>query len=97
MTVLFARTDAQESIFSEEQIIGLLQEHERGAKFTELCREHGIIETMFHQWKRKYGGMQVSDARRLKALEDENRRLKQIVDEQALDNRLLKKLLGKPL
>lgn len=83
------------SRFTEEQIIGVLQAHERGAKIAELCRTHGITETTFHRWKRKYGGLQVSEARRLKALEEENRRLKQLVAEQALDNRVLKELLGK--
>ena len=85
----------KKSRFTDEQIIGVLQEHERGAKIADLCRKHGITETTCHRWKKKFGGLQVSDARRLKALEDENRRLKQLVAEQALDNRVLKELLGK--
>jgi putative transposase len=70
-------------------------EHEHGAKIAELCRKYGITEVMFHRWKRNFGGLQVSEAGRLKALEEENRRLKQHVAEQALDNRVLKELLGK--
>lgn len=85
----------KKSRFTDEQIIGVLQEHERGAKIADLCRKHGITETTFHRWKKKFGGLQVSDARRLRALEEENRRLKQLVAEQALDNRVLKELLGK--
>jgi putative transposase len=85
----------RKSRYTEEQIIGALQEHERGAKIADLCRKFGVTETTFHRWKRKYGGLQVSEARRLKALEEENRRLKQLVADQALDNRLLKELLGK--
>ncbi len=81
--------------FSETQIIGVLQEHEKGAKVADLCRKHGITETTFYRWKRKFGGMQVSEAKRLRGLEEENRRLKQLVADQALDNRVLKELLGK--
>jgi putative transposase len=75
--------------------VGVLQEHEKGAKVPDLCRKHGITEPTFYRWKRKYGGMDVSETKRLKALEEENRRLKQLVAEQALDNRVLKELLGK--
>lgn len=85
----------KKSRFTDEQIIGVLQEHEHGAKIADLCRKHGITEVTFHRWKRKFGGLRVSEARRLKALEEENRRLKQLVAEQALDNRVLKELLGK--
>lgn len=85
----------RKSRFTEEQIIGALQEDEKGAKPAELCRTHGISEQTLYRWKRKYGGLEVSEARRLKALEEENRRLKQLVAEQALDNRVLKELLGK--
>jgi putative transposase len=85
----------RKSRFTEEQIIAALQEHERGAKIADLCRKLGITETTFHRWKRKYGGLEVSEARRLKTLEEENPRLKQLVADQALDNRLLKELLGK--
>lgn len=85
----------KKSRFSDAQIVGVLQEHEKGAKVPDLCRKHGITEPTFYRWKRKYGGMDVSETKRLKALEEENRRLKQLVAEQALDNRVLKELLGK--
>ncbi len=81
--------------FTEEQIIGVLKESEAGAVTRELCRRHGITEQTFYRWKSKYGGMQVSDARRLRQLEDENRRLKHIVAEQTLDIAALKGVLGK--
>ena len=70
---------------SEEQIIGILKEAEAGAKTSDLCRKYAISDATFYNWKAKYGGMDVSDARRLKGLEDENRKLKRIVAEQALD------------
>jgi putative transposase len=79
--------------FSEEQIIRVLSEQESGRKVGEICREHGIAQNTFYRWKSKYGGMTVSEARRLKALEEENRKLKQIVGEQALDIRGLKAAL----
>jgi putative transposase len=81
--------------FSDAQIVGVLQEHEKGAQIPDLCRKHGITEPTFYRWKRKYGGLEVSETRRLKALEEENRRLKQLVAEQALDNWVLQELLGK--
>ena len=81
--------------FTEEQIIGVLKEHEAGAKPEDLCRRHGISGTTFYKWKAKYGGLDVSDARRLRALEDENRRLKKLLAEQMLDNAALKDLLSK--
>jgi putative transposase len=81
--------------FSEEQIIRVLKESEAGAETKELCRRHGITVTTFYRWKAKFGGMEVSDARKLRALEDENRRLKQIVAELTLDNAALKGVLGK--
>jgi putative transposase len=81
--------------YSEEQIIGVLKESEAGAATKELCRRHGITATTFYRWKAKFGGMEVSDARRLRQLEDENRRLKHIVAEQALDIAALKGVLGK--
>jgi putative transposase len=81
--------------FSEEQIIAVLREHEAGAKTAEVCRRHGISDATFYKWKAKYGGMEVSDARRLKALEDENRRLKKLLAESMLDNAALKDILGK--
>ena len=80
---------------TEEQIIGVLKESEAGMKTSELCRKHGISETTFYKWKDKFGGLTVSEVRRLRALEEENRRLKQIVADQALDNRALKELLSK--
>ena len=83
------------SRFSEEQIIAVLREHEAGAKTAEVCRRHGISDATFYKWKAKYGGMEVSDARRLKALEDENRRLKKLLAESMLDNAALKDILGK--
>jgi len=83
------------SRFNEEQIIAVLREHEAGAKTAEICRRHGISDATFYKWKAKYGGMEVSDARRLKALEDENRRLKKLLAESMLDNAALKDILGK--
>ena len=83
------------SRFSEEQIIGILREAEAGAKTPEVCRRHGISDATFYKWKAKYGGLEVSQARRLKSLEDENRRLKKLLAESMLDNAALKDLLGK--
>ena len=83
------------SRFSEEQIIAILKEHEAGGGTAALCRRHGISEQTFYRWKRIYGGLEVSQARRLKALEEENARLKRVVAEQALDNQALKELLRK--
>jgi len=83
------------SRFSEEQIIAVLREQEAGAKTAEVCRRHGISDATFYKWKAKYGGMEVSDAKRLKALEDENRRLKKLLAESMLDNAALKDILGK--
>jgi len=85
----------RKSRFTEEQIVGLLKEHEAGAVATELCRRHGISEQTFYRWRSKYGGMEVSEARRLKVLEEENSRLKRLVADQALDNQMLKDLLRK--
>jgi putative transposase len=81
--------------FTEEQIIGVLKEAEAGAKTDELLRRHGISNSTLYAWKAKYGGMEVSDARKLRALEDENRRLKHMVADLSLDNQALKGLLGK--
>jgi putative transposase len=81
--------------YTEEQIIVVLKEGEAGAKIADLCRRYGMSEASYYNWKAKYAGMTVSDLRRLKALEAENRRLKQIVAEQALDNLTLKELLSK--
>jgi putative transposase len=83
------------SRFTEEQIIGMLKEHEAGMKTAEVCRKHGISEATFYNYKTKYGGMDVSDARRLKALEEENAKLKKLLAEQMLDNAVLKDLASK--
>lgn len=76
--------------FTEEQIIGILKEADTGLAVPDLLRKHGIAQGTFYRWKAKYGGMEVSDARRLKALEEENRRLKKLVADQALDIQILK-------
>jgi putative transposase len=81
--------------FSEEQIIGVLKEAEAGAKVSELCRRHGISDATFYTWRSKYGGLEISEMRRLRQLEEENRRLKSIVADQALDIRALKDVLSK--
>ncbi|AOF89526.1 transposase family protein [Sinorhizobium sp. RAC02] len=81
--------------FTEEQIIAVLKEQEAGAKVADLCRKHGISEATFYNWKAKYGGMEVSEAKRLKALEDENTRLKKLAAEQMLDAAALRELLAK--
>ena len=83
------------SRFSEEQIIGILREQEAGAATAGVCRKHGISSATFYKWKAKYGGLEVSDARRLKALEDENRRLKKLLAEAMLDNAMLKDIAAK--
>jgi putative transposase len=81
--------------FSEEQIIAILKEAESGVKAAELCRRHGISDATFYTWRSKYGGLEVSEMRRLRQLEEENRRLKSIVADQALDLRALKDVLAK--
>jgi putative transposase len=81
--------------FTEEQIIAVLREHELGAKTADLCRKHGISEATFYNWKSKFGGMDVSEARRLKQLEGENARLKKLLADSMLDNAALKDLLAK--
>ena len=78
------------SRFSEEQIIAILREQEAGAPTAEVCRRHGISSATFYKWKAKYGGLDVSEARRMKSLEDENRRLKKLLAEAMLDNAMLK-------
>lgn len=83
------------SRFSEEQIIGILREAEAGATAKDVCRRHGISEQSFYRWKAKFGGLEVSDARRLKQIEDENRKLKKLLAETVLDNAALKDLLAK--
>ena len=81
--------------FTEEQIIGIVKEHGLGAKATDLCRKHGISEATFYNWKSRYGGMEVSEAKRLKALEAENTKLKKLLADAMLDNADLKDLLSK--
>ena len=81
--------------FTEEQIIGILREHEAGAKTADLARKHGVSEATLYNWKAKYGGMDVSDAKRLRSLEDENRKLKKLLAESMLDQAALKELLTK--
>lgn len=83
------------SRFSEEQIIGILKQSEVGVKTADLCRQHGISAATFYAWRSKYGGMEVSEAKRLKQIEEENGKLKRIVADQALDITMLKDLLGK--
>jgi putative transposase len=83
------------SRFTEEQIIAVLKEHELGAKTADLCRKHGISEATFYNWKSKFGGMDVSEAKRLKALEGENAKLKKLLADAMLDNAALKDLLSK--
>lgn len=83
------------SRFTEEQIIGILREQEAGIPVADLCRKHGLSSPTFYKWKAKYGGMDVSEARRLKALEEENPKLKRMLADSMLDNVALKDLLGK--
>jgi len=83
------------SRFNEAQIIGILKEHQAGATAVDLCRKHGISDATFYKWRSKYGGMDVSDAKRLKALEVENGKLKKLLAEQMMDVATLKEMLGK--
>jgi putative transposase len=85
----------QPSWFTEEQIIAVLREQECGASTAEVCRKHGVGSATFYKWKAKYGGLEVSDARRLKALDEENRRLKKLLAEAMLDNAMLKDIAAK--
>ena len=81
--------------FTDAQIIQALQEWEAGAKVADLVRRHGVTEQTLYRWKKKYGGLQVSEAKRLRALEEENRQLKRLVADQALNLQVVKELLGK--
>ena len=83
------------SRYTEEQIIGILKQHQAGLGAKELCRKYGISDATFYKWRSKYGGMEVSDARKLKALEEENRKLKKLLAESMLDQSALKELLTK--
>ena len=83
------------SRFSEEQIIGVLKEHQAGLTAAELCRRHGISDATFYNWRSKYGGMEVSEAKRLKQLEDENAKLKKLLAESMMDVSTLREMLGK--
>ena len=83
------------SRFSEEQIIGILKEHQAGLGAKELCRKHGVSDATFYKWRSKYGGIEVSDAKKLKALEAENAKLKKLLAEQMMDVSTLKEMLGK--
>ena len=83
------------SRFTQEQIIGVLKEHQAGASAADLCRKHGISDATFYTWRSKYGGLEVSEAKRLKALEDENAKLKKLLAESMLDVSTLRELLAK--
>jgi putative transposase len=81
--------------FSEEQIVGILKEHEAGVSVSDLCRKYGVSDASIYKWKAKFGGMDVSEAKRLRSLEDENAKLKRLLADAMLDNVALKDLLGK--
>ena len=85
----------RKSRFSEEQIIGILKEHQAGLSAAELCRKHGISDATFYKWRSRFGGMEVSDAKRLRALEDENGKLKRLLADAMLDVSTLREMLGK--
>jgi putative transposase len=85
----------KKSRYTEEQIIAILKQHEAGVKTADLCREHGISDATFYNWKAKYGGLDVSEAQRLRQMEDENRRLKALVADLSLDREALKAVIRK--
>lgn len=87
----------RKSRFTEHQIIAILKEVEQGRAVKDVCREHSVSEATYYQWKSKYGGMQASDVKRLRSLEDENRRLKQMYADLSLENRALKDVIAKKL
>lgn len=87
----------KKSNFSESQIVGILKQHEQGMKVAEICRQNGVSSATFFNWKKKYGGMQASDVKRLRELEEENRKLKQMYADLALDNRILRDVIEKKL
>lgn len=83
------------SRFSDEQIVGILKEHQAGMSAAELCRKHGISDATFYKWRSKFGGMEVSEAKRLRTLEDENAKLKKLLAESMMDVSALREMLGK--
>ena len=85
----------RKSRFTESQIIGILKQVEAGQKVKDVCREHGVSQGTYHRWKSKYGGMTVSDAAKLRELEDENRRLKKLVADLSLDNQMIREVLDR--
>jgi len=87
--------DMKPSRFTEEQIIGILREQETGATTADVCRKHGISSATFYKWKARYGGLEVSDSKRLRSLEDENSKLKKLLAEAMLDNAMLKDIAAK--
>src|SRR5947199_5951080 len=91
----FEETDMRKSGFTEEQIIKVLKEHAAGLSAADVCRKHGISDATFYKWRSRFGGMEISDARKLKALEEENRKLKKLLAETMLDASTLKEMLAK--